>query len=160
MEPGALPALDQHETSIEADREHVWAALVDVIDGMVSSSLGERYARLVRCDPTRASGPRPLGIGSTVPGFRVSVAEPYERLVLEGRHAFSEYSLTFRLDAMDPGSTRLTADSHARFPGPQGSLYRLLVIRTRFHVVAVRRMLRTIRRRAESGSSNNAQNPS
>ena len=34
------------------------------------------YARLLRCDDTDATGPRPFALGSAVPGFHVEAIEP------------------------------------------------------------------------------------
>jgi hypothetical protein len=95
------------------------------------------------------SGPRPLGVGSIVPGFHVVVADEPAELALAGRHRYSDYLLTFRLEQADGGATRLAAVSRAEFPGWTGAVYRALVIGTRLHVLATRRMLMVVRRRAE-----------
>jgi hypothetical protein len=145
---GALPAIDEHATVISADADAVWSALLDTVERL-GSRPARAYARLVRARPAGDSGPRPLAESSTIPGFRVAVAVAGERLVLEGRHAFSEYALTFRIEPAGPTGSRLSAESRARFPGPHGGLYRLVVIGTRFHVLAVRRILGSVRRRAE-----------
>lgn len=84
-----------------------------------------------------------------MPGFAVTAADPEHSLTLAGRHAFSRYSLTFRLDEL-PNHTRLTAESRAEFPGPLGRAYRLLVVDTHFHVLAVNRMLAGVKRSALS----------
>ena len=143
----ALPAIDEHATVVAADPEAVWSALLEVLEGISRSPMGG-YARLVRARYPRASGPRPLAEGSTIPGFRVDDAVPGKLLALEGQHAFSVYALIFRIEPVDGGS-RLTAESRATFPGPHGRLYRALVIGTRGHVFAVRRILRQIAKRAE-----------
>ncbi len=49
----------------------------------------------------------------------------------------------------DDGTTTVLAESRAEFPGASGRVYRGLVIGTRGHVVAVRRLLQAIKRRAE-----------
>jgi hypothetical protein len=49
-----------------------------------------------------------------------------------------------------PGVTVLAAQTWADFPGPAGAAYRLLVISSRAHVLAVRRMLRAVREEAVS----------
>lgn len=149
MEPIELPHVDEHETTVAAPADDVWAALVEAIDGGFSGRGAAGYARLVGCTETTASGPRPLGEGSTIPGFRVAAAVPSQELTLHGRHRFSEYALTFRLDALDAGRTRLRAESRAAFPGLHGAAYRLLVIGTGGHALGVRRLLAGIRRRAE-----------
>ena len=102
--------------------------------------------RLIGCRDTRAEGPRPLDVGSVVPGFRVAEAGPPHRLVLDGVHRFSVYTLTFKLVPEGAG-TRLEAHTDATFPGVIGAIYRLLVIDSRFHKVATRSIVARIRRR-------------
>jgi hypothetical protein len=70
-------------------------------------------------------------------------------LALEGRHRFSRYALTFRIDDLGDGASRLRAETRAEFPGARGSVYRALVIGTRGHTLATRRMLNSVGRRAE-----------
>lgn len=84
------------------------------------------------------------------PAFHVELAAPPTELVLAGRHPFARYALTFRIDDVGDGRARLRAESRAVFPGIHGRLYRLAVIGTRFHVLAVRRLLRGIQRDAEA----------
>lgn len=84
-------------------------------------------------------------------GFRVAVAAPGHELALVGRHPFSTYALIFHLDETDQGHTRLRAETRARFPGPAGSVYRRLVMGTGGHAMVMRRMLRTVRKRALQG---------
>jgi hypothetical protein len=146
MEIAALPYVDEHATVISADADTVWRALGEVLD---RSLPGPGYARLVGCAVRTASGPRPLAEGSTVPGFRVASADRGRELVLTGRHHFSTYALVFRLDGAGAGRTRLRAETRARFPGPGGGLYRLLVIASGGHAVLTGRLLSAIRRRAE-----------
>jgi hypothetical protein len=145
MEISALPYVDEHTTVVAAPAESVWRCIGEVMD----RSLGTGYARLVGCADRTASGPRPLAEGATVPGFRVASAAPGRELVLVGRHHFSTYALVFRLEGTEDGRTRLRAETRARFPGPGGALYRLLVIRTGGHAVVTGRLLSGIRRRAE-----------
>jgi hypothetical protein len=64
--------------------------------------------------------------------------------VLEGRHPFSRYALVFLIDAREGGGCRARAQTWAAFPGPQGRLYRALVIGSGMHAVLVRRMLRRL----------------
>ena len=71
---------------------------------------------------------------------------------LAGRHRFSSYALTFRLDEIGAHRSRLRAESRATFPGPAGAVYRLLVIGTGGHAVAVGRMLAQVRRRARGAA--------
>jgi hypothetical protein len=141
-----LPYLDEHATDIAADVDAVWTALLATLDraGMAG------YARIVGCADYTASGPRPLAEGSTIPGFRVVTALPAAELALEGRHRFSSYALIFRIEPDGAGRSRLRAESRGVFPGLLGGVYRLLVIGTGGHVVAVRRLLSAVRRRSEA----------
>ncbi|HEX7133100.1 MAG TPA: hypothetical protein VF228_11020 [Iamia sp.] len=146
----ALPEVDVHSTTVAGPPDVVWPALLATVDRAFAGP-GAVYARLVGCDPPAASGPRPLEEGSAIPGFAVTRAQPGRELALEGRHLFSRYALTFRLEPRGAAETVLSADSRAAFPGVHGRAYRLLVVGTGGHVVAVRRLLRSIRRRAEAG---------
>lgn len=147
-----LPYVDQHATEIVADVEAVWEALLRVAEGSFSPAATGRIARALGCADVRASGPRPLAVGSAFPGFHVKAAERPGELALVGSHRFSAYALTFRLDVLDETRTRLRAETRAKFPGVKGSLYRTLVIRTRGHVLVTRRLLRAIKQRAEHTS--------
>ncbi len=151
--PEALPRLDEHATEVEATPDAVWTALVHVLDRNGSRRPVAGFARAVGCSPRAAAGPRPLAEGSAVPGFAVTSATPGRELVLEGQHHFSRYALLFRLDDLGSGRTQLRAESRAVFPGPLGAAYRLAVVGTRGHVVAVRSLLGSIRRRAEASAA-------
>ena len=144
-----LPSLDEHATEIAAGVEDVWSALHAALDRTFAGRWAATYARIIGCADHRATGPRPLAEGSTIPGFRVVAAVPERELALEGRHHFSSYSLTFRLEPIDSDRSRVTAASRASFPGLHGAVYRLLVVGTRGHVLAVRRLLAQVRHRAE-----------
>jgi Protein of unknown function (DUF2867) len=144
-----LPYVDEHSLTVGAGREATWAALLHVAEATVSSAAAPRYARLVGCADTAASGPRPLAVGSAFPGFHVAVAAEPAELALAGSHRFSDYALTFRLDELPDGRTRVRAETRAEFPGLKGALYKALVIGTRLHVLATRRVLGATRRRAE-----------
>lgn len=144
------PHLDEHAVAIAAGTDAVWAAVLTGVGAAFGGRGAERYARLVRSDDVAASGPRPLAAGSTMAGFHVTVADPGRRLVLVGAHRFSSYALLFHLEPDGPDRTILRAESRAAFPGPLGGLYRLAVVGTRGHVVAVRRLLAGVRRRAEA----------
>jgi hypothetical protein len=144
-----LPHVDEHSLVIEAAPEATWDALLHVSEAVVSSAAAPRYARLVGCADTVASGPRPLAEGSAFPGFHVAVADSPRELALAGSHRFSDYALIFRLDPLAGERTRLRAETRATFPGLKGAAYRGLVIGTRMHVLATRRVLGGAKRRAE-----------
>jgi hypothetical protein len=145
-EPTTLPEVDVRRTIVPAGATATWAALLATVDAMTTTP-ARAYARLVRCEPPAASGPRPLGVGSTIPGFHVARCVDERELALEGRHIFSRYALTFRLDPHGE-ETELAAESRARFPGPHGAAYRLAVIGSGGHRIAVGRMLAAVRRAA------------
>ena len=132
MEPEP-PYVDEHGIVVHAVRERVWAALVAYVDGRLATGHASWLTRVLGASP--ASG---FAVASRVEG---------ERLELVGRHRFSRYRLVFTLSGSGP--TTLRATTYAAFPGPHGAAYRLLVIRSRLHVVATRRMLEAVRRRAE-----------
>jgi hypothetical protein len=145
-----LPYIDDHAVEIGLAADDTWPFLVDAIERSFSHRAANLYARALRCDDTEATGPRPFAPGSTVPGFHVQSVEPRSTLVLAGHHRFSDYALSFRLERLGPYRARLRAETRADFPGTAGRLYRLLVIGTGGHVVAVRRLLSGVRRRAEA----------
>ncbi len=144
--PGPLPRIDEHVITVGAPPGKVWRALGEVLQ-KPQGSLARAGARLLGADPGTPVGD-PLHEGSALTGFLVAGARPPTELVLEGRHRFSRYALIFRLEGTGE-KTLLRAETRAVFPNPVGSVYRALVIGTRLHVVAVRRLLREIRRRAE-----------
>jgi hypothetical protein len=146
---GRLPTIDEHAIVVDAPVTEVWAAMLDQLGEATSGPLAATYARLIGCRPSSSSGPRPLGMGATVPGFGVTSAVAGEELALTGQHWFSTYELIFRLSPAGGDRTEVRAESRAAFPALRGRLYRLLVIGTGLHVVAVRRLLGSIRQRAE-----------
>lgn len=147
---GHLPHIDEHRVEIEAPPAAAWSALLRVLDGSFDSASTSKFARLLGCADTAASGPRPLTDGSTVPGFHVEAAKHNSELALRGRHRFSDYALIFRLDELNGDCTRLRAETRAVFPGLRGAAYKALVIGTRGHVLVTRRLLNAVKRRANS----------
>ncbi len=145
----ALPHIDEHSALVDADAQATWEALLRVVERSVSAGPVPQLARLLGCAPAEAGGPRPLDVGSTGPGFRVDRMAERRELALAGSHRFSRYSLILRLDDLGPDATRLRAESRAAFPGLRGQAYKTLVIRTRGHVLATRRLLGAVRRSAE-----------
>jgi hypothetical protein len=144
-----LPYVDEHSLVVAAGREEAWGSLLRVVEASVSSGAAPRFARIVGCADTSASGPRPLAEGSLLPGFHVAVATAPVELALAGSHRFSDYALVFHLDPLEDGRTRLRAETRAEFPGLKGGVYRALVIGTRMHVLVTRRILAGVKRNAE-----------
>jgi hypothetical protein len=136
---------DVRALPVGAPPEAVWRAVLDQVEVLGRPSW---YVWLIGCRDRRAQGPRPLRPGSVVPGFRVTAADPPARLVLDGVHRFSVYTLTFRL-LPDGGSTRLEAHTDATFPGVLGAVYRLLVIDSGIHKIATRSIVTRVRRRTD-----------
>jgi hypothetical protein len=147
-----LPHVDEHSLAVEAGSEATWEALLRVAEGSFGTPGTARVARLLDCAEVEASGPRPLATGSTIPGFRVELAESPMQLSLAGGHRFSDYALIFRLDERGERATLLRAETRANFPGLKGGIYRTAVIRTRGHVLVTRRLLSAVKRRAERDS--------
>ncbi|RYP85856.1 hypothetical protein EKO23_11115 [Nocardioides guangzhouensis] len=131
----APPFVDEHATTAAAPPDRVWAALEQYADRVLAHAAGGTVARLLGTDPPG--------------GFGVAVREPGRRLALDGRHRFSRYRLELVLDDAPTGGTRIRARTLAAFPGVSGQVYRTLVIRSRLHVLAVRRMLARVRAAAE-----------
>lgn len=136
-----LPFIDEHSQPMNVPADVVWTALVSVLRRQMGRS--GRLARMLGCDPADGTPGFTGRSGEAVPGFRVAESEPGRRLALRGRHRFSRYALTFVLDA-----DRLSAQTHAVFPGALGKLYRALVIGTGGHRLVTRRLLRLVGRAA------------
>lgn len=140
-----LPFVDEHRLAISASPEEVWRALLRVLERPVPSLL----ARLLGCQDTQAGGPRPLAVGSSIPGFHVTVVDPARHLTLQGRHRFARYALIFRIKVSASQVTLLRAETRADFPGLAGRFYRLLVISTGLHALVARGMLALVGSRAK-----------
>ncbi len=130
-----LPYIDEQVAATRTPREAAWASVLRTLRGTMGGA--PRFARLLGCDPSRASDDFDGSVGQTLPGFRVVDAEPGRRITLEGRHRFSRYRLTIHLDG-----DRVRARTDAAFPGLLGRLYRAAVIGSGAHGVITRRMLR------------------
>jgi hypothetical protein len=146
-----LPHIDEHSAEIQVEPAAAWEALLRVVEGSFGSASTARFARLLGCEDSEASGPRPLATGSTIPGFHVEAAEPGRWLALGGSHRFSRYALIFRI-AEREGGVALRAETRAVFPGAKGRAYQALVIGTRVHVLVTRRLLNAVKQRAEAGA--------
>lgn len=87
--------------------------------------------------------------GGTLPGFVVARAVAPVMLALMGEHRFSQYAFVFRIDLLPGQRCRVRAETRAKFPGAKGRGYKFAVIGTRGHVVVVKSILRSLKKRAE-----------
>ena len=145
-----LPRIDVHSAQVQAPAAAIWEALIHWTSRGWSNGTNARFARLLGCDDLEASG-EPGRTGSTFPGFRVARSEPPRALGLVGAHRFSQYTLDFQIEDIGDGRSVLSATTHASFPGLRGQLYKTAVIRSRTHVLATKRILDSVARRAERG---------
>lgn len=117
-----LPLIDEHSVAVTASPAEVFTATERYAAALAGRTGGVSRAILA---------PRPpSGFAMTTTGSRIELA---------GQHRFSRYRLEFLIT---PG--RLTARSFGEFPGLHGRLYRLAVVSSGAHVVAVRHMLAAI----------------
>lgn len=130
------PYVDEHSIGLAVPAEAAHAAVRTEVDRLL--------ARWGSSPLTRVLGTTPRA------GFELAEDDPPRLVSLAGQHRFSRYVLDFRVEPAGSGSL-ITAVTYAQFPGPRGAVYRTLVIGSRGHVLAVRRMLAGIRRRAEAG---------
>lgn len=146
-----LPYLDDHLQAIEAPRERAWSALTDVLVRAFRPLPGP-LAAIWKLEQPRQVGDWALPeVGDGIPGFSVIEVDPPRRLLLRGQHRFSSYELEFIVIADGGTRSTLRARSSAEFPGVLGFGYRTLVVTSRLHVLAVRRLLGQVARSAESG---------
>jgi hypothetical protein len=142
-----LPRIDEHTVVVNAPPQALWEATVEVVGAPRARASGP-VATALACADRSATG-NPHDVGATFPGFHVVRSHPPSAWALEGEHRFSRYSWSFCVQPVGNGRSRVSAETHAAFPGVSGAIYRALVIDTRIHVVAVRSVLRTIKRTAE-----------
>jgi hypothetical protein len=148
-----LPYIDDHAREIEVSPEQVWAALLATLRSDSPKLPKWLTAAWGLQHPTRiGTWNANVAVGDTLTGFAAVEVEAFRVLTLRGRHRFSDYELRFELERLATGRTRLHAKSSAAFPGIKGRVYRGLVIGTRGHRVAVRRILAQVARRAERPS--------
>ena len=145
-----LPFIDRLAVDVGAGREATWSALVEVLTRSLESRGSRVGSRLLGSSVREASGPRPLEAGSTLPGFRVATVDPPHGLTLDGTHRFARHEMAFALDEREPSDTELSVITRAAFPGPVGRIYRGLVIGSGGHVLATLRLLKAVKREAES----------
>ena len=128
-----LPFVDEHSVEIAAPPDALWDALWAVLGRTFGGTRGSRLFG------------RAVGVRDTEPivGFHVVEEERGRSLVLEGEHRFARYRWTFRFE-----NGRLSAATHAAFPGPHGKVYRALILSTGFHARVVKRVLEAVRQGA------------
>lgn len=144
----SLPYVDRHTVTVDAGARATWDALLEVERGMGRGRPGRPLSRALGALHTEAGG-EAGEVGSTIPGFVVARSVAPAVLALLGQHRFSRYALIFRIVEHLDGSTELSAETRAEFPGAKGKAYWALVIGTRGHVLATRGILSAVRRRAE-----------
>ncbi len=118
--PDDLPWVDEHASEIDAPASVVWPALLRTVERMAAGGAAPRYARAVGCADTEAGGPRPLEVGSTVPGFHVAELAPERSLTLAGSHRFSDYALVFRARTAGRSTDPAGRRDPRRVPGVRG----------------------------------------
>ncbi len=147
-----LPPIDEHEIEIDAPAEATWAALFPTLQSSLDTSFARRYSERVGARETVAHGDL-RHPGGTLPGFVVSRSIAPVMLALLGEHDFSKYAVVFRIDLLPGQRSRVRLETRAQFNGARGRIYRAGVLGTGGHVLVVRRLLRSIRRRAERSAS-------
>jgi hypothetical protein len=154
---GELPFVDLHSLTLNAAPERAWEAVAQVMRGWAGGTLPRRSARvgalLARLlGSADVEPPRPgPGLPEAMVGFHVAQAERPSLIALEGEHRFSRYALTFRIERADGSRCVVKAETRAAFPGLAGRIYRGAVIGTGAHVIVMRRLLSSIKHRAERG---------
>ncbi len=144
-----LPFIDSLDTAVEASPSTVYEALARHL-GRSLGTAGARVAcGILGCAHRGASLSNPPMEGQEMSGFVVVEAEAPHRLVLEGRHRFASYRLSFTVDPLPQNRAQLSARTEALFPGITGAIYRALVIDSGGHEVVARRMLAAVAGRAE-----------
>ena len=147
--PDELPFIDEFDTTVMAAAPDVFLALSRRLARSLEGRAVRLGARALGCAHQGCSLALPLAQGQEGMGFRVAAVTEPKRLVLEGRHRFARYRLTFLVDPLEENRTHLRARTEAAFPGLTGALYRALVIGSGGHEVVVKRMLAAIAARAE-----------
>lgn len=145
-----LPTIDEHAIEVDASAEASWNALFPTLERSFGTRGARRYAERAGASVTVAEGDLHHP-GGTLPGFTVIRAIEPVMLALAGRHRFAEYAIVFRIDLLPGQRSQVRLETRADFRGRKGRLYRAGVIGTRGHVILVNRMLRAIKRRAETG---------
>jgi hypothetical protein len=137
-----LPYIDEHTVEVAASAEAVWDAVLATFHRSLSRLAWKLGTVALGCDPP---------LDAAIPGFRTVEQDRPRLLVLQGRHRFARYGIVVRVEPTAAGA-RCRLESRAAFPGPHGAAYRLAVVSSGAHVVAVRHLLQRIRHSAETAA--------
>lgn len=143
-----LPPIDEHSIEVEASAEAAFAALFPALESALGNRFAQGYCERVEALETETRGDLHHP-GGTLPGFTVTRAIAPVMLALAGKHRFAQYAVVFRVDLLPGQRSRVRLETRAQFTGRKGGFYRIGVLGTRGHVLFVRRILRSIKRRAE-----------
>lgn len=147
-----LPPIDEHSIEVDAPAEAAFAALFPTLESALGTKFAQSYCERVDAMETEAHGDLHHP-GGTLPGFTVTRTIAPVMLALAGKHRFAQYAVVFRIDLLPGQRSRVRLETRAQFKGRKGRFYRIGVIGSRGHVLVVRRMLRSIKRRAELSAS-------
>jgi hypothetical protein len=134
----ALPLIDEHGVQVRAPLARTWDAVTKLAGRLTERPAPRSFAALLQLEPAA--------------GFAITSSSAPERIALVGHHRFARYELAFELHPSGE-SVEVRARTSAEFPGAAGRLYRMLVIGSGGHSIAVRAMLRRIRQAAERPAS-------
>lgn len=127
--------VDEHRRALGVPPEQAYAA-------------ARSYAARLTRPPGRSVRVVTRLLGTDTPsGFVLTADDPPRLLTLAGRDRFSRYEMDVRVEPA-PGGSVVVVATWADFPGWHGRAFRALVLGSRGHVLAVRRMLATIARLA------------
>jgi hypothetical protein len=134
----ALPFIDEHGVHVRAPLAPTWNAITKLACRLAERPPPRAFAALWQLEPTT--------------GFAIASSSAPDHIALVGRHRFACYELAFELHAAGDG-VEVCARTSADFPGIAGRVYRTLVIGSGGHRIAVRAMLRQVRRAAERAAA-------
>ena len=147
--PDELPFIDEFDVHVDAPAAAVFRALTRRVGRIFEGRASRVFTSFLGCVHRGATYTVPPVAGQESNGFRVAEVREPDRLVLEGRHRFATYRLSFLIDPLSEESVILRARTDALFPGWSGAIYRLLVIGTGAHEILARRMLVGIAKQAD-----------
>jgi len=148
--PDELPFIDEFDALVDASASDVFRAVTRRIGRSFEGRAARVFTSFLGCAHRGASYTVPPVAGQETNGFRVAEVTEPGRLVLEGRHRFASYRLSFLVEPLGEKRAILRARTDGLFPGWRGRIYRGLVIGTGTHEILVKRMLASIVRSAGS----------